>query len=415
MAKTHKRHTKLITFLILLIACGIFYGWGSIYYQKDAQLDRIINRISDPGQPLAKYVTASDPDIEVTDSKLKPLQQYFKHNHRAADELERNLRKGKDTDQIQFVESGTNFLIFPKYTLRVQVYRPQVETNHPNSVLTVDNYEQKEMEGADQNFYADLGQVFPGRYHFLVNTKVAGRKLKADAVVNVWSNKTVNMIIKTGTFQIRSVPNGVVYINDKKVKTLDKYGQAAFKNYPLAKNTELYIEAKYNGEKIKSEVVKDLSSAINSEFSASDDDVNDYGDATAYAGNQKQDVYQDVEGDYIVNPIWTGLITKKEAGYLLYHAYLKPEQNLFNGEEAVYKKQKKAVTKFKKGKEELKLAVKITKIMPAGNNLSDVSYQLVYKYRQKGKKHKQVINYENAIFHLKNDVQGIQTLGEEVK
>lgn len=411
--RTHKRHPKLIAFIIFLLACGIFYGWGSIYYQKDAQLNRIMNRISDPKQSFAEYVTASDPDVEVTDSKLKPLQNYFKANKKAAAQLESNLRQGKDSNQIKLFESGTHFLLFPKYTLRVQVYRPQVETNHPNSTLTMDQENYGQMKGADQNFYADLGQLFPGRYHLLVKTKVAGRKLKADSVVNIWSDKTINMVIKTGTFQIRSVPNGVVYINDHKVKKLDRYGQAAFKNYPLAKNTELYITAKYNGETIKSEVVKDLSSSINSEFSASDDDVTDYGDATVYAGNEKQDVYQDVEGDYIVNPLWTGLIDQEEAGRLLYHAYLKPEKELFNGEKTVYEAQQKAVKKFRKGKKKLKLSVKVIKIMPAGNNLSDVSYQLVYKYREKGKKHKLTVNYENALFHLKNDEQGIQKLGEK--
>ena len=85
------------------------------------------------------------------------------------------------------------------------------------------------------------------------------------------------MTIKTGTFQIRSVSKGIVYINDKKVKVLDQNGQASFKNYPLAKDTELYIKASYQGKTIKSEKVKDLSSSINSEFSNSEDDTSDYG------------------------------------------------------------------------------------------------------------------------------------------
>lgn len=415
--KLYKRHPKLVAFIILLIAFGVFYGWGSIYYQKGRQIDHIVSCINDPSKKMAKYVVASDPDVTVTDAKLKPLQQYFKENKQAAKQLSANLRKGKYSDQIKLIESGTYFFLFPKYSLRIQVYHPQVETNHAGSTLTVDKESFGRMEGADQNFYSDLGLIFPGRYHLLVKTKVSGRKLKADAIVNIWSNKTINMIIKTGTFQIRSVPYGVVYINDRKVKTLDKYGRATFKNYPLAKNMELYIKSTYNGKTIKSEKVKDLSSSIETEFSNSDDDDEDYGTPSNYAGNQKQDVYQDVEGDYIVNPIWPGLIDQTEAGQLLYNNYTKPDETTFeNGKDnQAYKDLKKQVKAFKKGKKNLKLTVTITKIMPAGSNYSDVSYQLVYKYREKGKKHKKVINYEGAIFHNSSQTQVIKSLGKQIK
>ena len=127
--KLHKRHPKLVAFIILLIAFGVFYGWGSIYYQKDRQIDRIVSCINDPSKKMAKYVVASDPDVTVTDAKLKPLQQYFKENKQAAKQLSANLRKGKYSDQIKLIESGMYFFLFPKYSLRIQVYHPQVETN----------------------------------------------------------------------------------------------------------------------------------------------------------------------------------------------------------------------------------------------------------------------------------------------
>ena len=180
---------------------------------------------------------------------------------------------------------------------------------------------------------------------------------------------------------------------------------------------ELYIKSTYNGKTIKSEKVKDLSSSIETEFSNSDDDDEDYGTPSNYDGNQKQDVYQDVEGDYIVNPIWPGLIDQTEAGQLLYNNYTKPDEITFeNGKDnQAYKDLKKQVKAFKKDKKNLKLTVTITKIMPAGSNYSDVSYQLVYKYREKGKKHKKVINYEGAIFHNSSQTQVIKSLGKQTK
>lgn len=414
--KTKKRHSGLIITLILLLAVGIFYCWGSIYYDRDRQIDRIVNSLSDPSQDMTDYVTPSNPDIKTTAASLRPLQQYFKENKQAARRLAKNLRSGKDTEQIELVQRSNRFLIFPKYTILVQVYRPQVETNHAGSTLTVDKKNYGVMEGGDQNYYQDLGLVYPGRYHVAVKTKVSGRKLKADAVVNVWSNKTINMTIKTGTFQIRSVPNGVVYINDKKVKTLNDHGQATFKNYPLAKDTELYIQTTYNGKKIRSEKVRDLSTSIRSEFSSSDDDSSDYG-SQPYAGNNTKDVYQDVEGDYIVNPIWTGLITREEAEKILEAAYTEPSSDSFeNGKyNEDFKPLQKEVKKFKKGKKKLKVSVRVIKIMPAGENLSDVTYQLMYKYREKGKKHTEKVTYNNAIFHSVNKNQLIRSLGDKEK
>lgn len=117
------------------------------------------------------------------------------------------------------------------------------------------------------------------------------------------------MNIKTATFQVHSVPNGIIYVNDRKVGKLNKYGNYTFKNYPIAKRMEIYIATKVDGQTVKSEKVTDLSQSISPEFSSSDDDVADYDSANAnYQGNDEKDVYQDVEGDYIVNPIWPGLI-----------------------------------------------------------------------------------------------------------
>lgn len=399
----------------MAVVFAALYTWGAIYYAKNNQIDRIVAGIQDPKQDMSQYVTPSTPDLTVTNETVKPLQRYFKTNKKAAKVLAKNLRAGKDSRQIKLVQSGRYYLLYPKYTLRIQVYHPQVETNHGNSTLKVDKNNLGQMQGAGQNYYTDLGLRLPGRYHLVVNTKVSGRQLEASSVVNIWSGKTINMNIKTGTFQIRSVPNGVVYINDKKVKQLGQNGQATFKNYPLAKHMELYITTKYKGKTVRSETVKDLSTSISSEFSNSDDNVNDYGETADYAGNEQKDVYQDVEGDYIVNPIWTGLIDKEEAGHLLYSAYLKPNKNNFvdGKNNTSYQKLIKTVKKFKKNKKDIHLTVRIMQILPAGKNYSQVDYQLVYKYQEKGKKHTETVNYRDALFHNMKEVQKIKSLGQE--
>ncbi|MGN1272401.1 MAG: TcaA 3rd/4th domain-containing protein [Lactobacillus sp.] len=412
-----KKHKKLWVTGIIVVLIGILAAAGNFYYTKDRQISRIVTNLSDPKAGMAKYVTASTPDMNVTDSSLKPLQNYFKVHKQAAKRLDYNLRHNRDNGEIELVESGRYFLLFPKYKLRVQVYRPQIKTNHVNSTLFINHKNFGQMEGGNQNYYQDLGLVFPGRYHILVKSTVNGRKLDADSIVNIWSNKTVDMNIKTATFQVRSVPNGVIYVNDRKAAKLNKYGNYTFKDYPIAKRMEIYIQSTANGKKIKSETVTDLSQSISSEFSDSEDDVTDYDNTSDnYQGNSEKDVYQDEEGDYIVNPIWPGLIQAGDAAKQLYNNFKEPNADDFeNGKDnADYKKIAKQIKAWKKQKnlKKYSVEVKVLSVLPGVRNYSNVNYEVTFtrKFKDKSKK-KEKLLYQDAIFHQVDGQQEIQTLG----
>lgn len=412
-----KKHKKIWISGVIILLIGIAWLIGNFYYTKERQIDRIVAKMQDPKTELAQYVTASTPDMDVTDKSLKPLQNYFKEHYSAAKRLAYNLRHNRDHGEIRLIQDGRNFLLFPKYKLWIQVYRPQVKTNHANSTLTVNQKDYGEMEGGNQNYYQDLGMVFPGRYHILVKSKVNGRHLDADSIVNIWSDKTVDMKIKTATFQVRSVPNGTIYINDRKAGKLNQHGSYTFKDYPIAKRMEIYIKSKADGQTIKSERVTDLSQSISSEFSNSEDDVTDYDGTAEYQGNGEKDVYQDAEGDYIVNPIWPGLIKVGDAAKLLYNTLKSPNADDFeNGKEnADYKKIAKQLKEWHKKKSIKKLSVKIKvlSVLPGKRNYSRINYEVTFikKYKDKSKK-KERLSYQNAVFHQKDGKQLIQTLGD---
>ncbi|EEJ71207.1 TcaA 3rd/4th domain-containing protein [Lactobacillus ultunensis] len=412
-----KKHKKIWTLGIIIVVLGALITLGNFYYTKDRQISRIVTNLRDPHTDMSKYVVASTPDMNVTDASLKPLQNYFKEHKAATERLDYNLRHNRDSQEIQLVESGRYFLIFTKYKLRVQCYRPQIKTNHAGSTLMINKRNYGEMDGGDQNYYQDMGLVFPGRYHVLVKSKVNGRKLDADSIVNIWSNKTVDMNIKTATFQVRSVPNGIIYVNDRKVAKLNKYGNYTFKDYPIAKRMEIYIKSKADGQTIKSEKVTDLSQSISSEFSDSEDDVTDYDSTANYQGNNEKDVYQDAEGDYIVNPIWPGLVQVGDAAKLLYDNFKQPDADDFeNGKDnADYQKIAKQVKTWKKKKDLKKYSVevKVVSVFPGKRNYSNVDYEVTFirKYQDKSKK-KEKLSYQNAIFHAVDGKQEIQTLGK---
>lgn len=412
-----KKRKTIWLFGIIVILVGGLITAGNFYYTKDRQISRIVANLKDPKTGMAQYVVASTPDMKVTDDSLKPLQNYFKNHAAAAKKLDSNLRHDRDNGEIQLVEAGRYFLFFSKYKLRVQCYRPQVQTNHANSALFVNGEDYGKMNGDNQNYYQDLGLVFPGRYHILVKSKVNNGKLDADSIVNIWSNKTVDMKIKTATFQIRSVPNGVVYINDHKAATLNKKGHYTFKDYPLAKRMEIFVKSKVDGQTIKSENVTDLSQSISSEFSDSEDDVTDYDGAADYQGNGEKDVYQDAEGDYIVNPIWPGLIKVEDAARMLYTNFKKPMVTNFENdkENADYKKIEQQIKKWKKDKKlkKFNVEVKVLSVLPGKRNYSKIDYEVTFvkKYKDKSKK-KEKLLYRDAILHLVNGHQEIQTLGK---
>lgn len=413
-----KKDKKIWLLGIIIILIGAFIGWGNFYYTKDRQINRIVSNLQNPKAAMAKDVVASTPDMDVTDQSLKPLQSYFKEHPKAAKQLNYNLRHNRDNGEIKLVQDGRHFLIFTGYKLWVQCYRPQIQTNHANSTVTVNNKDLGQMEGGNQNYYQDLGLVFPGRYHIQVKSKVNNRKLDADSIVNIWSNKTVNMNIKTATFQVHSVPNGTIYVNDRKAGKLNEYGNYTFKDYPIAKRMEIYITTDVDGKKVKSEKVTDLSQSISSEFSNSEDDVTDYDSAnTEYQGNGEKDVYQDVEGDYIVNPIWPGLIKVQDAAKLLYNNFKEPDSEQFeNGKEnADYKKISEQIKKWKKKKDLKKYSVevKVTSVLPGKHNYSRVDYEVTFtkKYKDKSKK-KERLSYQDAVLHFVNNEQQIQTLGK---
>lgn len=152
-----------------------------------------------------------------------------------------------------------------------------------------------------------------------------------------------------------------------------------FKNYPIAKSMELYVKTEYKGKTIKSEKVTDFPQTISQKFASSEDGISDYDNVSQYVGNQNKDVYQDAEGDYIVNPIWPGLIADKTAAQILANNFLKanPKQFTKGKENKSYKELHKEIKKTVKKVDAKKMVdkVKIKSILPMGKNCSLVKFE----------------------------------------
>ncbi|MGN1272733.1 MAG: zinc-ribbon domain-containing protein, partial [Lactobacillus sp.] len=188
--KPMKTSTKVLLSIIgvLVVALIGFYAWGSSYYSMDNQVDRITSKLPDPSQDLSPYVTADSASVKVTKDAVKPLQEYYKEHQPAVTKLNSNLKADIGNSNISLVKNGRYWLLFPKYKLQVKTYQPQIVTNHANSVVKVNGQNIGSLSKNSKGYYKKMGLIFPGKYHVVVTSQVAGRKLSATSTANIFGN-----------------------------------------------------------------------------------------------------------------------------------------------------------------------------------------------------------------------------------
>ncbi|WEV43512.1 zinc-ribbon domain-containing protein [Lactobacillus sp. ESL0684] len=394
-----KKKTKfiLIAAVVVFVLFGVFYAWGSNHYSRSNQIDQIMVSLKNPQMPLAKYVTTDDYAMKVTDESLKPTQKYYQAHQSTANNLAIALKSGTSLDQVSLKQSGRYLLFFPKYTLHLNTYTPQVKTNHANSTVLINGQAVGQAKG-DGEYYQKLKPLFPGKYQFEVKSSVAKRTLKANANVNIWSNKTVNLNIKTATFTIKSLPGAKVYLNDHQVGKLAN-GSKTFKDYPITNNMEVYVTTNVGNEVLRSKVITDLPSAV----AAQDDD--DFSD----------DIDFD-DGRIILYPQWKGLIDKDEAEDALEAAFNGPDSSNFIGgsDNSSYQELHKMLRGFdhNDSTDYYDIDCDVVAINPAPNNSSSVTYKVTYDFeKSNGDEHTQVMLYKNGLFQLDGNEQKIKSIG----
>lgn len=406
-----KLRTKILLSVlgVILVAFIGFYAWGSSYYSKDNQIDRITNGLRNTKTDISQYIIADTSTMKVNDNTVKPLQQYYQDHQTTVTSMAQKLKDGESAnDHISLIQNGRYWLLFPKYQLQVQTFQPQVETNHGDSVITMNGKNVGKLTGSDNKFGKKLGLIFPGKYHFTVKSQVEGRTLSATSTTNIWANKTLSMDIKTQTFKVKSVPKGEVYINDKKVGTLDKDGEITFKSYPITRNMELYVL--YNG--IKSEIVNDMASSFG-DFTDESDEDDYYSDD---ASDQESDDVTQENGTYVVQPKWKGLISKDDAKSLLDDNYHDPDDDSFvNGSaNKWYGQIKQQNDRWDKddSMDSYDTDVTIESIYPDKGNQSKVNYRVNYTFEYDDHTKKQVVEYTGGTLKKDGDDYLINTIGD---
>ncbi|MDD6417011.1 MAG: zinc-ribbon domain-containing protein [Lactobacillus porci] len=269
-----KKQNKLVLALALLVVLlAAFYGWGSFYYSKDKQIDRLVVKMTEPTKDLSKDVFTKTGSFQVTKDSVEPLQKYYHDHPSVANELaskwksESGEQAGKDAVSLQ--KSGHWLLFLPRYKLQVATYKPTVVTNHADAKITVDGRSAGTVKTSGKQYVQRLAPVIAGTHAFVISSSVG----TSSASVNVFSDAAIDLSIHTASFQVSApdAPNGSIYINGEKVGTLDGDGNKTFINYLLTKNMSLYVK-KTDGS--RSETISDFGRIISRDpkKARSDDD-----------------------------------------------------------------------------------------------------------------------------------------------
>lgn len=386
-----------------VIILGGGYYVGSQYYSQANQIDRIFTAVKNPSINLSDDVTTDNSNIKITAKSLKPFQNYYYENPKAADTLAQSMKDNTNTSQVELVKHGSHFLIFPKYVLKLRTYTPEISTNHSDSAVKINGKSIGNLTADGDSYTTTSPAIFPGKYNLEVKSNVSGRTLKATSNVNVWNNKNINLDIKTQTFDIKGTPYANIYINDQKIGTLDSNGDATCEDYPITKNMSLYLTTTYNKKVIKSEIVNDLDADF--------DDMSESDDSTS-----SDEMVTKENGNYTVEPEWKGVISKSDAEDLLDDTWSSPDGDDFvDGEDNKDYGDIKKVLKDIDENDEIVSADKdivVESISPAGKDISAIVFKINWTFHKDDYDMDQTTEYKGGLIQKDDDGNyKIKTIG----
>lgn len=244
----------------LLIALVLLFVGLNNYYQPRNQIARAYTVLNNPNKNGAHYITTNDSQAKINRESVKPVQKEF-HDQVEAGFINKhafvkNRLKELNTNGSEFKKTGNVWLFFPKYKYEVNTTSIPVKTNLPNLKIYQNGKYVATSHG--HNYKKNFNHLLDGVYKFTAKGTVHGQKVNTSDLYNGSgaSDNMMNLDININTFNIKSVPNAEVYVNNKKVGNLDKNGNYILKNYPIHKNTKLYLKANLNGKMTQSESVK---------------------------------------------------------------------------------------------------------------------------------------------------------------
>lgn len=160
---------SLIILVILILVGTYFYGAGK--YSKSKQVDDMITAMHDNDtDATVKYMTTTDPSLEINSKSIAPFMSYLNSDKRYLADMKASLMNNDQTSDGTFklVTKGHHLLFFPAYKLQVVAMYPTVQTNVDQATISLNGL--NVATASNDHYSYKAGPLFPGRYTFKLSS-----------------------------------------------------------------------------------------------------------------------------------------------------------------------------------------------------------------------------------------------------
>ncbi|GAX02228.1 TcaA second domain-containing protein [Secundilactobacillus silagei] len=169
--RSHKKAIwfSLIVIIILILAGTYFYGASK--YSKSKQVDDMVTAMHDNDtDATVKYMTSTDPSLEINSKSIKPFMSYLTSDKRYLADMKSSLMSNDQTSDGTFklVTKGHHLLFFPAYKLEVVAMYPTVQTNVDQASISLNGL--NVATASNDHYSYKAGPLFPGRYTFKLSS-----------------------------------------------------------------------------------------------------------------------------------------------------------------------------------------------------------------------------------------------------
>ncbi|MGG2063483.1 zinc ribbon domain-containing protein [Bacillus sp. S14(2024)] len=262
--------------IVLVVVCAVIvallfgaYQFGAYTFSKEKQVRAFLQALDKKdAKELEPFIKMSDASVKVTQDDIKSYLGYMKENPSYYQQLVSYLNK-QTVDQelvkdkaefpdVQVVEDGKEWLLYPKYKLQVQSYYMRVQTNKKDTDVYVND--KKAAKVTNEKLEKEVGPYFPGVYRVKAVAKTDLTTLESEKEVELAGEKDgkvkVELPLEGNYVTIESDENdATVYVNGKKRGTLNK-GSYKLGPVPTDETIEIHLEKKFDWGTAKTESVK---------------------------------------------------------------------------------------------------------------------------------------------------------------
>ncbi|GAX04428.1 hypothetical protein IWT140_02066 [Secundilactobacillus pentosiphilus] len=196
-SRKKKLWISLIILVILILAGTYFYGAGK--YSKSQQVNDMITAMHDNDtDTTVKYMTSTDPSLEINSKSIKPFMNYLNSDKRYLADMKTSLMDNDQTSDGTFklVTKGRHLLFFPAYKLQVVAMYPTVQTNVDQASISLNGL--NVATASNDHYSYKAGPLFPGRYTFKLGSTGSATDGKS-VTKNLVSTQSKNIKVDLST------------------------------------------------------------------------------------------------------------------------------------------------------------------------------------------------------------------------